>query len=98
MELNFKKLKKEFMRITLPDDRKLTIQPPKYATFRKFSALDLSTDEDAFKGATLILNLNMEGIEFTEAECQEMFDVTDLVTLMSEFTDYITKLTKQKNS
>lgn len=98
MELNFKKLKKEFMRITLPDDRKLTIRPPKYSTFRMFSALDLSSDEDAFKGATLILNLNMEGIKFTEADCQEMFDVTDLVALMTEFTNYITSITKQKNS
>lgn len=98
MELNFKKIKKEFMRITLPDDRKLTIQPPKYATFRKFSSMDLSTDDDAFKGAALILNLNMEGIEFTAEECHEMFDVTDIVTLMNEFTNYLTKLTKQKNS
>lgn len=98
MELNFKKLKKEFMRITLPDDRTLTVKPPKYSTVREFSNLDLSSEDDAFKGAAIILNLNMEGVKFTEAECYELFDVTDLVTLMTEFSNYITKITKQKNS
>ncbi len=39
MEFNFKKLKKEFMRITLPDDRTLTIKPPKYSDFKKFAQL-----------------------------------------------------------
>lgn len=98
MELNFKKLKKEFMSITLPDDRKITIRPPKYSTFRKFSNLQVETDADAFNSAALILNLNMEGVEFTEEECRDMFDVSDIVALMNEFTNYLTKLTKQKNS
>lgn len=98
MEFNFKKLKKEFMRITLPDDRTLTINPPKYSDFKKFAQLgNVKTDEDAFKGVAQILNLNMEGIKFTDKECQDLFDLADMYALMTEFMKYLTSITSQKN-
>lgn len=99
MEFNFKKLKKEFLRITLPDDRTLTIKPPKFSDFKRFSdmANTIKDDEDAFKGVAEVLNLNMEGIEFTEQECQRLFDVADVYGLMTTFTKYLTKITSQKN-
>lgn len=99
MEFNFKKLKKEFMRITLPDDRHITIKPPKFSDFKKFAKLGdgIKTDEDAFKGVVEILNMNMEGVKFTVPECQEMFDIADVYALMTEFMHYLTRITSQKN-
>lgn len=99
MEFNFKKLKKEFMRITLPDDRHITIKPPKFSDFKKFAKLGdgIKTDDDAFKGVVEILNMNMEGVKFTVPECQEMFDIADVYALMTEFMNYLTRITSQKN-
>lgn len=99
MEFNFKNLKKEFMRITLPDDRHITIKPPKFSDFKKFAKLghETKTDADAFKGVAEILNMNMEAIKFTVPECQEMFDVADVYALMTEFMNYLTRITSQKN-
>lgn len=99
MEFNFKKLKKEFMRITLPDDRHITIKPPKFSDFKKFAKLGdgIKTDDDAFKGVVEILNMNMEGVKFTVPEFQEMFDIADVYALMTEFMNYLTRITSQKN-
>lgn len=99
MEFNFKNVKKELFRVTLPDDRVLTIKPPKYSTFKKFAQIGerVNADGDVFKVVFDVLNMNMEGIKISLADCYEIFDVADAAGFINSFMDYLTRLANQKN-
>lgn len=99
MEFNFKNVKKELFRVTLPDDRVLTIKPPKYSDFKLFGQIGerLKSDGDAFKAVCDILNMNVEKIEISLAGCYEIFDVADAAELLNSFMGYLTGLANQKN-
>lgn len=98
MELNFMKTKKERLTLTLPDSKKLTLNPPKYKTLKKFSILDENaTNEDIQNVVTEILNMNTEGREFTPEDVESLFDLADIYALMAGYTEYLSKLINQKN-
>lgn len=97
MEFNFKNIKKEFLRVTLPNGDKLTFGPPKWGIFKKFQKLDIKSDADAFRVLAEIVSTNMEGKKITEAEAAEMFDLADMYEFMTAYMEFLDKSINQKN-
>lgn len=97
MEFNFKNIKKEFLRVTLPDGSKITFGPPKWGVFKKLQKLDIKTDGDAFRVLAELLNTNMEGKKFTEASASETFDLADMYEFMTIYMEFLNKAIDQKN-
>lgn len=98
MEFNFKKVKKEPLRMVLPDGTALTLLPPKYKQLKKISAMEGSlNDEQAIALVADLLSDNLEKIQISAKQITEQIDISDLSAFVETYMKYLQKITSQKN-
>lgn len=105
--LNFNKVKKRWFIVTLndADNTTLFIYTPTKATLDKFLAmqdLDLdNADMDAldalFDVCAEIMSRNKAGIKITADYLANIFDVEDIVTFITGYTNFLNEVSNQKN-
>lgn len=106
--LNFNKVKKEYLPVTLPDENEtvLLIGTPTKAVFDEFTdlkdKLDSSMGDDAldeiYSICARIMSYNKGGIKITKEHISECMDFQDVIIFIHAYTDFITEVSNQKNS
>lgn len=105
--LDFNKLKKKFMTVTLADENNtvLMINTPTKAIMDGFLAMRDSLSEDMENDAldelydivARIMSHNRNGKKFTKEEVQELFDYEDIIIFIRAYTEFINEVIDAKN-
>lgn len=92
-----KGIKKIPWRITLPDDTKVTLQPPKIGAIAEMENVDAGDPMAQAGLVAKLLSSNLEGKKFTKNDVLEQFDFADLQDFMTKYFDYISEFSGAKN-
>lgn len=106
--LNFNKIKKQYMTVTLPDEGEtvLMIGTPTKRILDEFVVLQTSvnngvSNDDAldrmFGLCAEIMSFNKGGIKITKEHLENIFDLEDITVFIQAYTEFITEVTNQKN-
>lgn len=105
--LDFNKVKKNFLTVTLPDDDLTTlfILTPTKAIMDEFKLLqDSITDEsnseamdDMYKICAKIMSRNKANIVVTPGQLEQCLDVEDLTIFIQAYSNFLREITNQKN-
>ena len=97
LSVDFNKVKRSFMTVTLKDNRKLIVKMPMKKTFEKLSALqemdtDSMTAEDAMDTlgglCAEILSHNMTGEQVTTKEITDDYDTEEMEALIDAYMEF----------
>ena len=110
--LNFNKIKKQYMTVTLADKDETTIMiaPPTKKMMDDLIVLqenlqkledneDETTEatEDLYSACARIMSRNKGGIEITTEFLSDIFDFEDIFIFFNAYMEFITEVTNQKN-
>ena len=106
--LNFNKIKKQYMRVTLPDvdETVLMIGTPTKRILDEFVVLQTSvkngvSNDDAldrmYALCAEIMSFNKSGIKITKEFLEGLFDLEDITVFVQGYTEFIGEVTNQKN-
>lgn len=105
--LDFNKVKKSFLTVTLPDKDLTTlfILTPTKAIMDEFQLLqDSITDEskgevmdDMYKICAKIMSRNKANIVITPGQLEKCLDVEDLIIFINTYSNFLRGITNQKN-
>lgn len=106
--LDFNKLKKQYMTVTLPDEEQtvLMISTPTKAVMDQFIAMqnELSAEamgdnaiNELYELCAKIMNRNKMGIPISVEKVQEVFDFEDIVIFIRAYTEFIGEVNAAKN-
>lgn len=106
--LNFNNIKKQYMTVTLADEKNTTlmISTPTKAILDEFVNMqdyiggdNVQSDamEDLYEICSKIMSRNKAGIEITKEQIEEMFDFEDIMIFIKAYTDFIKEVTNRKN-
>lgn len=105
--LNFNKVKKAFLPVTLPDENETTLMilTPTKSIMNVLVNLekDLKESDDEtgadvlYEACSLIMSRNKTGRKVTVKELEDLLDVEDMFLFINTYTDFIGELTNSKN-
>lgn len=109
--LNFNNLKKQYLTVTLPDEKKTTLMigTPTKAIMDDLVLLQggletISEDEanveatdDLYNACAKVMSRNKGGIEITKKELEKIFDFEDIMIFFNAYMDFISEVTGGKN-
>lgn len=106
--LNFNNVKKQYMTVTLPDEKKTTLMigTPTKAVMDEFIGLGESIKDAATREETMdqfygmcarIMSLNKGGIKITKEQLENVLDFEDIMIFVRAYTDFINGITTGKN-
>lgn len=108
--LNFNTIKKQYLTITLNDEKKTTIMigtPTKAIMNEMLSLSDsLESDGDNVSQETIddlyyvcarVMSRNKGGVNITKEYLEEIFDIEDLFIFFNAYMDFVTVLGNEKN-
>lgn len=104
--LNFNKVKKKFMTVTLPDEDLTTlfVLTPTKAILDEFNLLqeNIGNDQnesmnDMYLMCAKIMSRNKANIEVTAEHLAQCLDVEDLMIFINAYTAFLQEITNQKN-
>lgn len=107
--LDFNKLKKQYMTVTLADENNtvLMIGTPTKAILDNFLGLkDSLTAENMGDDAidelydicAQIMNRNKTGVKVSKTQIQELFDFEDIIYFIRAYSEFISEVSNSKNS
>ena len=105
-EFNFKSRKKEYLKITLPDDRVLYISTPSKSlsykiinTYKNFNEKPLSDDmiDELYSLSAMTMSANKDSVKITKEELIESIEVTDIIDYLNSYMDFVNEQTNKKN-
>lgn len=108
--LNFNTVKKQYLTVTLPDEKKTTllVSTPTKAVMSELITMG-ETLEDLKSGDNLeimdqlydycarLLSSNKANIKITKKDLEGVFDIEDIILLFNTYTDFVTEVYKTKN-
>lgn len=106
--LNFNKVKKQFMTVTLADENETTllIGTPTKKTLEEFLSIkdylgkgDQNADvmDEFYALCAKIMSHNKNGKTITKEFVESIFDFEDIVIFIQAYTEFIQEVTSQKN-
>lgn len=106
--LDFNTLKKQFLTVKLPDEKKtvLMIYTPTKAILDSFLNMkdNLSDDsigdeaiEELYEIVAKIMSCNKGGVKVTKETIEELFDFEDIIVFIKAYTEFISEVTNSKN-
>lgn len=106
--LNFNQLKKQYLTITLPDERATVVMvgTPTKAVMDRFIAMQNELTGEAMGNEAInelydichkILVRNKMGVPITREMVNEMFDFEDIVVFLRSYTEFMNEVTGGKN-
>ena len=103
---DFNKRKKEFLTVTLPDEKKTVLligNPTKKISdeltsfYDSIDAADESVVDDLYHICAQIMSRNKGGIEISKEYIEDILDIEDVVSFISSYADFIGSIYQQKN-
>lgn len=108
--LNFNTMKKQYLTVTLPDEKKTTIMvsTPTKSTMTelielgdRLSELDqvdnLEIIDSLYDFCARLLSVNKARIEINKEYLEDIFDIEDIVVLFKTYTEFVNGVYKTKN-
>lgn len=106
--LNFNKLKKQYMTVTLPDENNTTILvgTPTKAVMddllglqHSLSAENMGDDaiNELYEICAKIMSRNKTGVRIEKSDLEEIFDFEDVIFFIREYSDFIGEVSNAKN-
>ena len=108
--LDFNKIKKQYMTVILPDEKKTTLligTPTKNLMSEleiiqsNLVAIDNGDDsvviDELYSASAKSMSLNKAGVKITKGKLEKLFDIEDLVIFFSEYMEFVTSIANQKN-
>lgn len=108
--LNFNNIKKEYLTVTLPDEKRtvLMVGTPGKALLSELMSIknaidnygeDMSEDsiDNLFYICARLMSRNKGGIEITKEYIEELFDIEDILIFVHAYLDFVTELASSKN-
>lgn len=109
--LNFNKVKKQYLAVTLADEKNTTILvgTPTKSLLDDFLALkthveslgkdevDQETLDDLFEVVSKCMSRNKTGYHVTAEYIANIFDVEDILIFMTAYAEFLDEMTKAKN-
>lgn len=105
-EFNFKSRKKEYFKITLPDDRVLFISTPSKSlahkiidTYKNFNDKSVTDNiiDDLYNLSAMTMSANKDNIKVTKEELIESIEFTDIMDYLDSYMNFVNEQTNQKN-
>lgn len=105
-EFNFKSRKKEYLKITLPDDRVLFISTPSKGltykiieTYKNFNEKSTNNDiiDDLYNLSAMTMSTNKDNIKVTKEELLDSIEINDIIDYLDIYMDFVNEQTNQKN-
>ncbi|MCD7800678.1 MAG: hypothetical protein LUG94_05660 [Ruminococcus sp.] len=105
-EFNFKSRKKEYFKITLPNDKVLFITTPTKAMASKIIDIykdfdqkhaDESMIPDLYNLASMTMNSNKDNVKISTEELIETIELADILEYLDNYMQFVTEQTSQKN-
>ena len=103
---NFNTIKKKFLTVTLPDEKKtmILVGLPTKAIFDEFVNLKNSLGEvgddaieELYSIVAKILNCNKNGVKISTETVKEIMDFEDIVYFIQAYAEFIQEITNSKN-
>lgn len=98
LDLTTRTASKKLYQIKMPDGKILNLKLPTQSLLMKLQDLQLYMNDDPMKAlqainnlVTQILNLNVEGVKYTDEQIMDMLDLNTLILIIQ---DYLTETTK----
>lgn len=106
--LDFNALKKRYLSVTLPDEKKtkLMISTPTKKVLDSFlnmqslvNAEDLGDQaiNEIYELVTKIMSYNKNGIKITKDMIEELFDFEDIIIFITAYSEFISEIANSKN-
>ena len=107
--LDFTKMKKKYLPVTLPDGTALLVGMPTKAIMGSMMVMQSSVEmlaEDEtnlealdlmYEACAKIMSRNKMGIPVHQEKLEEMFDFEDVLVFFTEYMEFVTEATNQKN-
>lgn len=106
--LNFNNLKKQYMTVTLPDEKKTTLMvgTPTKKIMDEFISMgseleNAGNDEEAmgelYALTAKIMSRNKGGITVTAEQLEESLDFEDIIVFIKAYTEFISEVSGRKN-
>lgn len=109
--LNFNNMKKQYLTVTLADEKKTTlmISTPTKGVMDELLMLqeslealtenntDMNAIDDLYTACAKIMSRNKGGIVITKEYLENLFDFEDIVILFNAYMDFINEVTGEKN-
>ncbi len=106
--LNFNKLKKQYMTVTLPDEKEtvLMIGTPTKRILDEFIDLQTMVEDNTVENDVLdrmfdlcakIMSFNKGGVKITKEFLADIFDFEDIMIFIHAYTEFISEVTNSKN-
>ena len=108
--LNFNTMKKQYLSVTLPDEKKTTVMvsTPTKSTMTelielgdRLSELDhadnLEIIDSLYDFCARLLSVNKARIEIDKEYLEDIFDIEDIVVLFKTYTEFVNEVYKTKN-
>ena len=109
--LNFNNVKKQYLTVTLADEKKTTLMigTPTKAIMDDLVLLQSSLEainedeanveatDDLYNACAKVMSRNKGGIKITKEYLEELFDFEDIVILFNAYMDFVSEVTGGKN-
>lgn len=108
--LNFNNIKKEYLTVTLPDEKRtvLMVGTPNKGLLKELTAIKGALDEyndemseeaidNLFYICARLLSRNKGGVEVTKEYIEDLFDIEDILIFVHAYLDFIAELANSKN-
>lgn len=109
--INFNTIKKQYLTVTLADEKKTTLMigtPTKaimdslFLLQSSFEALqedenNLEATDSIYEACAKIMARNKGGIKITKDYLSEVFDVEDIILFFNAYTDFVSEIANVKN-
>lgn len=108
--LNFNNIKKEYLTVTLPDEKRtvLMVGTPKKGLLKELMDIKNALDDygedmseenidTLFYICARLMSRNKGGIEVTKETIEDLFDIEDILIFVHAYLDFLTELASSKN-
>jgi len=108
--LNFNTMKKQYLTITLPDEKKTTIMvsTPTKSTMTELIELgdrlselqdedNLEVIDSLYDFCARLLSANKARVEINKENLEGIFDIKDIIVLFKTYTQFVNEVYKSKN-
>lgn len=103
--LNYQKLKKSYLAVTLIDGTEILIGTPTKKVYDDLKSMsDLIDDNDnveamdeLYRVTASVMSRNKEGVKIDKEHLEEIMDIEDIIILYNAYMEFIGELSNQKN-
>lgn len=103
--LNYQKLKKSYLAVTLIDGTEISIGTPTKKVYDDLKSMsDLIDDNDnveamdeLYRVTASVMSRNKDGVKIDKERLEEIMDIEDIIILYNAYMEFIGELSNQKN-